>query len=105
MLGVVIVWHEDRARRRLRVVERIGLQPGRKCALILHQQRSLRRRSSVVLFAPRLPAFLDPLPWGGRAGTPCVPCPRTARSFEGDTDGKEAKIPPCRRPVLHPRRC
>src|SRR6267143_4949243 len=30
-------------------------------ALILHQQRSSRRRSSVVWFAPRLPASLDPL--------------------------------------------
>src|SRR5439155_17034778 len=49
VLGVVVIGHEDRARRRLRVVERIGAKPGRKCAAVLIAKTALEELRRLLL--------------------------------------------------------
>jgi hypothetical protein len=49
VLGVVIVGHEDRARRRLRVVERIRPQPGCEVRSVLVAKAPLEELRRLVL--------------------------------------------------------
>ena len=49
VLCVVVLGHEDRAEERLRVVERIGARPGRKCAAVLIAKSSLEELSRLLL--------------------------------------------------------
>src|SRR5206468_4885815 len=49
VLGVVIFGHEDRAGRRLRVVERIGAKPGCECAAVLIAKTPLEELRRLLL--------------------------------------------------------
>src|SRR5205814_7163061 len=49
VLGVVILGHEDRARGRLRVVKRIGLQPGREGGPVLVAKAPLEELRGLFL--------------------------------------------------------
>src|SRR5438552_16863703 len=49
VLRVMIFGHEDRARRRLHVPERIGLQPGRKCGAVLVSKAPLEELRRLLL--------------------------------------------------------
>src|SRR5207245_7225685 len=49
VLGVVVLGHEDRARGRLRVVKRIGLQPGREGRPVLVAKAPFEELRSLLL--------------------------------------------------------
>src|SRR6184192_2584546 len=49
VLGVVVLRHEDRARRRLRVVERLGIQPGCESRSVLVAKAPFEELSRLVL--------------------------------------------------------
>ena len=49
VLGVVILGHEDRARRRLRVLERIGAHPGCECGAVLVAKAPLKELRGLFL--------------------------------------------------------
>src|SRR5437016_663819 len=82
MLGIVILGHEDRARRRLRILERVGAQPGCECGAVLVAKAPLKELRG-LFFTIQLRG--EPTVEGVAVVDPLLPC-HGDKSFTSDPE-------------------
>src|SRR5438128_8404411 len=82
VLGVVVLGHEDRARRRLDVLERVGAQPGCECGAVLVTKAPLKELRG-LFFTIELGG--EPTVEGVAVVDPLLPC-QGDKSFTSDPE-------------------